>query len=211
MRYWFKYTVYLSITLCICFARADALDDFFRAVAGDDEATVQSLLARGFDPNSVEQTGQGALHVAVRNGSRKAFGALLAHRDTKVDQPNAADETPLMIAALIGDLGAVQGLLERRAQVQRAGWSPLHYAATGPSTEVAALLLKRGADLEARSPNGSTALMMAARYGPERSALMLLEQGADVSRRNDRGLTAADFARLAGRSDLGRRLEPPAR
>ncbi len=55
----------------------------------------------------------------------------------------------------------------------------LHYAATGPSTELLALLLDRGADINALAPNRNTPLMMAARYGPEDSVKLLVQRGAD--------------------------------
>ena len=74
-----------------------------------------------------------------------------------------------------------------------------------------AWLLERGAALEARSPNGTTALMMAARYGNEQSAELLLEKHAIPEARNDHGLTAADFARAAGREALAKRLDSRSR
>ena len=73
--------------------------------------------------------------------------------------------TPLMMAALKGNIAGVKMLLERGAQVNKSGWSPLHYAATGPEPDLVRLLLERGADVDAASPNGTTPLMMAANYG----------------------------------------------
>jgi ankyrin repeat protein len=72
-------------------------------------------------------------------------------------------------------------------------------------------LLGRGATLEAPSPNGTTPLMMAARYGPESTVNLLLSFGASLTARNIQGLTAADFARLGGRDKLAARLTPAAR
>jgi ankyrin repeat protein len=68
------------------------------------------------------------------------------------------------------------------------------------------LLLARGAAIEAPSPNGTTALMMAARYGPEDTVDLLLVRGASLSARNIQGLTVVDFARLGGRDKLASRL-----
>ncbi|MNC96496.1 Ankyrin repeats (3 copies) [compost metagenome] len=70
------------------------------------------------------------------------------------------------------------------------------------------LLLARGAPIDARSPNGTTPLMMAARYGAIDAADLLARRGADRTLRNDRGLNAADFAAGAGRDDLAQRLQP---
>ncbi|UUX94290.1 ankyrin repeat domain-containing protein [Aquabacterium sp. J223] len=64
------------------------------------------------------------------------------------------------------------------------------------------LLIERGADLNARSPNGSTPLMMAAGYGSVTAAELLLARGADPRLANDLDLDAADFARRADRVRL---------
>ena len=91
---------------------------------------------------------------------------LLASPALNIDATNAMGETPLMMAALKGRLDWAKKLMERGAKVQKPGWSPVHYAATGPSTELLAMLLDRGADINALAPNRNTPLMMAARYGP---------------------------------------------
>jgi ankyrin repeat protein len=74
-----------------------------------------------------------------------------------------------------------------------------------------ALLLDRGAPIEALSPNRTTPLMMAAGYGAEANVDLLLARGADPKRRNDRDFDAAAFARQAGRDFLLKRLETPSR
>jgi hypothetical protein len=93
--------------------------------------------------------------------------------------------------------------------VNKPGWSPLHYAATGPDPKIVELLLDRGAVVDADSPNRSTPLMMAARYGKEGSVKLLLARGADPKRTNDLNQTAADFARSAGRESLAAQLATP--
>ena len=124
-----------------------------------------------------------------------------------VNAVNASGETPLMMAALRGDLDWARRLIERGAKVHQDGWSPLHYAATGPEPKIVVLLLDRGAPIDARSPNRSTPLMMAARYGAEANVDLLLARGADKRLRNDRDLDASEFAKLAGRDFLVSRLE----
>ena len=74
-----------------------------------------------------------------------------------------------------------------------------------------ALLLERGAQIEALSPNRTTPLMMAARYGPEAAVDLLLARGASLKARNDSALGAVDFALLAGREALAQRLQAAAR
>ena len=127
------------------------------------------------------------------------------------DATTAADETALMVAALRGNLEWTRRLLDLGAALNRPGWTALHYAASGPDLMVLKLLLERGAQIDALSPNRSTPLMMAAGYGPHESALWLLAGGASRLLRNDRDMSAADFARSVGRDGLALQLEPPAR
>ena len=203
--------VHLFAATAIFPAHADAYDDFFKAVELDDSSTVGRLLLRGFDPNAIDRRGRSAIVFALVSDSARAFELLIAHPETRVDAANAAGETPLMMAALRGNLGAVRSLIERGAQINRPGWSPLHYAASGPEPKVLQLLLERGADIDARAPNGNTPLMMAARYGAVDGAQVLLSRGADPRLRNAAGMTAADLARVAERDRLADRLERAAR
>src|SRR5882762_8303366 len=203
----FKYVIYLISAIGASSANGASYDDFFRAVNVDDVSTVQALIQRGFDANSRDDKGQTGLFLALKGGSFKAADALLKAPGIDVNALNEAGESALMIAAIRGEADWSQRLLDRGAQVDKKGWSPLHYAASGPQTSVVKLLLDRGAPIDAGSPNGSTALMMAAQYGSEASVDLLLSRGADAKIKNDRGLTAADFARLAKRETLAAKLD----
>ena len=204
-----KYLTYLILVIGFSSAMAGAYEDYFKAVSGNDAGVVQGLLARGFDPNSRDEKGQTALYLALREASFKVAEVLLAHPDLRQDLPNSVGESALMMAALKGHVGWVKRLLDRNARMEGLeplAWTALHYAASGPEPQTVQLLLAQGAKANARSPNGSTPLMMAARYGAEPSVDLLLQQGADAKVKNDAALTAADFARLAGREALARRL-----
>ena len=126
---------------------------------------------------------------------------LLDWPKTDVEARSAQDESPLMIAALKGDRGAVEKLLARDAAVNKTGWTPLHYAATGGHLEIIRLLLEQHAYIDAESPNGSTPLMMAARYGSIDAVKLLLEEGADPTLKNEQALSAVDFAKAADRGE----------
>ena len=202
----FKYIVYAAVLLGVSFAKAGSYNDFVSAVQRDNPAQLQALLARGFDPNTVDPEGRSGFAAALRADSIKVANLLVAHPDFDVNATNAAGESPLMLAAIKGEVALSRRLLERGARLDLPGWTPLHYAASGPSTELVALLLERGASIDAVSPNGSTPLMLAARYGAIDSAELLLARGADPRRRNQRDRTAADFAAEAGRNALAQAL-----
>lgn len=199
---YFKSAIYLIVAVCFSAATAGSYVDFFRALQIDNVDTVRQLLAAGFDPNSRSEKGQPALLLAMREESFKTAALLLAQPGLDVDATNAADETALMIAALKGHADWCRRLIERGAKVNREGWTPLHYAAAGPQTQAVALLLERGAVIDARAPNGNTPLMMAAMYGTEDTVKLLLAHGADPRLRNARGLTAVDLAHATGREFL---------
>lgn len=211
MRNCFKYIAYLIVATCFSAAHADDKVSFFRAINIDNVSTVSSLLAAGFDPNTLDEKGQLPLYVALREEAPRVVKALLAQPGLKADATNAAGETPLMMAALRGNAEAAAELINKGAAVNRSGWTPLHYAASSSFETVVKLLLDKGAALEAESPNKTTPLMMASRYGSEAVAQLLLARGASPKARNDQNLGAADFARLAGRESWARKLDEAAR
>jgi uncharacterized protein len=202
--------VYLFTAIGFCSVIAGPNDAFFQAVATDNASAISTLFLRGADPNVRDDRGQLALVLALRDGQFRAADQLLSHPDLKVDLTNTAGETALMMAALKGRVDWMRRLLARGAAVDRAGWSPLHYAAAGPGTAAVQLLLEQGAALDARSPNGTTPLMMAARYGSEDAARLLLARGADPRLKNELELDAAAFARQAAREPLAAALQQAA-
>jgi len=197
VRNYIKFILYLFVITGFSATRSDTYVDFFRAVSADNASTVAELLAKGFDPNTPNESGQVALYIAMREDSPKVAAVLLASPKLNVDAANAVGETPLMMAALQGRLDWARKLIDRGAKVQKPGWSPVHYAATGPNTELLAMLLDRGADINARAPDMNTPLMMAVRFGPEDSVKLLVRRGAEKSYINERNLTAAELARHA--------------
>jgi ankyrin repeat protein len=213
MRNYLRFVAYLVLTIGFSVAKAGAYEDFFRAVVLDNARGVEGLLQRGFDPNARDENGQTPLYLSQREGALKVAEVLLAHPQIRIDLPNAAGETALMMAALRGQSAWIDRLIQRGARVDGAteggapGWTALHYACAGPEAQAVLLLLGRGARIDARSPNGTTPLMMAARYGSEAAVDVLLKQGADARLRNDLQLSAADFAQQGGREALAARLK----
>jgi ankyrin repeat protein len=174
---------------------------FFRAVQTDDASTVKSMLAKGFDPNRQNPVGgEPALVLALREGSMRVFQVLLDHPGIQLEAPAANGNTALMMAAFKRNRPAAEALVARGAAVNRPGWTPLHYAAASGDEDIARLLIKRGAKVDALSPPASgayTPLMMAAREGHPDMAAFLTSQGANPKLTNTEGLNAAQLAERA--------------
>jgi len=169
---------------------------FFRAVQIDDDRTVKAVLARGLDPNLHDpERGETGLIIAMRNDAMRVAKLLLAQPGLKVDEQSPNGNTALMMAALQKNKPAVLALLEKGAQVNRPGWTALHYAAAAGDLDIMKLLLERHAYIDAASPTGTTPLMLAAREGQEDAVRLLLEDGADATLK-DRAWreNAAEFA-----------------
>ncbi|MGQ0710798.1 MAG: ankyrin repeat domain-containing protein [Rhodoferax sp.] len=182
-------------------ATAGAYDDFFRAIHADNPIAVRALVDRGFDPNTVDSDGLPALLLAFKLKTYAAAQALLAAPGIQVEVRTRQDESALMLAALAGQRALCERLLQLEADVNKTGWAPLHYAAAGGHADIIALLLEHHAYIDAESPNGTTPLMMAARYGTHQAVQALLAAGADASLKNQLGLSALDFARIGKQPD----------
>ncbi len=201
MRIYFRRFLYLIVLFGFSCASASSYDDFFVAIKQDDAPTISALLGRGFDPNTPSPDRFDGLYLALREGTLKAAQALVDWPKTNVDTRTAQDETPLMMAALKGHLPIARRLIDRGADVNKTGWTPLHYAATSGHAAMIEVLLENHAYIDAESPNGTTPLMMAAQYGTPAAVKLLLDGGADATLKNQLGLTAVDFATQGSRKD----------
>ena len=202
---YFKKLPYLLVFICFSTAHAGSFEDFFSAIQRDDARALTALLQRGFDPNTRDAKGQPGLLLAVREPAPNALRVLLNAKNIQVEARNSQDESPLMMAAIRGQLDIARQLIDKDADVNKPGWAPLHYAVSssqGDALGVAKLLLDNSAYVDAASPNGTTPLMMAAMYGSPEAVKLLLEESADPTLKNQLGLTAIDFARRANRNDV---------
>jgi ankyrin repeat protein len=211
LRKYFKLFLYLYVFTYSFIAQAGSYEDFFQAIHRDDADTIAALLQRGFDPNTPDPQGRHGLVIALNEPSQRVIDLFLATPATRVDQRSPQDETPLMLAALHGQLDIVQKLIAREADVNKTGWTPLHYAAMNKHLKVIALLLEHHAYIDAESPNGTTPLMMAAQYGNALTVKLLLEAGADATIRNQQRLSALDFAHKGEREDSAALIEAAVR
>lgn len=184
-------------------ANADTVEDFFRAVANDNADGVRRYLQDGLNPNVTEKyRGNNGLIVALFEGSANVFDVLLNAPGIDVDAKANNGNTALMIAAYKGKLPAVLALLKKGAAVNRADWTPLHYAAAGGRDDIVRLLLEKGAEIDARSPNRTTPLMIAAYEGHDSTVKLLLERGANIMLTNESGMSPIDYAKHFDRQDI---------
>jgi len=182
--------------------QAAPIDSLIKSVKFDDVDGVNKLLAKGMDPNSVDNQGIPLLVLAAREKSDKVGAALLANPKTNIEIEDKAGENALMMAALGGDLTFVNLLLAKDAEVNKKGWAPLHYAAANGHDDIVKVLLDHSAYVDAGSPNGTTPLMMAARGGHVSTVKLLLDNGADLTMKNQIGMTALDFAKTYKEPDV---------
>lgn len=201
---YFRLFLYGLVFYGFSLASAGSYEDFFKAIKQDDAKTMQSLLQRGFDPNTLDPEARHGLTMAVAEPSLKVAEVLIQAKGINVNFLNSADESALMYAALKGQLALAKLLISKDADVNKTGWTPLHYAATNGHVDVIQLLLDNHAFVDAASPNGSTPLMLAAQYGTPQAVKLLLDEGAEPLQKNEQGLTPIDFARRASRIDAER-------
>ena len=119
--------------------------------------------------------------------------------------------TALHFASHFGSTGAMSALLEGGANIEAVTCNfltnmPLHAAAAGGRIEACRLLLRSGADPNAKQHGGFTALMTAAFQNNRALAELLIARNANVDLRNDEGKTAADVAAGLGNMELAARL-----
>ncbi len=199
--------VLIGFIFTTAYSWAGSYEDYFKAVQFDDVNTVRALLQRGFDPNTVNPAGLSGLMLAVQEPSLKVAQLLLNWPKVKAEVRNDKDESVLMLAALKGYLPLVKRLVELDADVNKPGWTPLHYAASTGQVAVIEFLLENSAYIDAESPNGSTPLMMAAMYGSPESVKVLIQAGADLNVKNQLGLTALDFSVRGNRQNAKELIE----
>ena len=110
----------------------------------------------------------------------------------------AADNDALLIAVRNGRYPMAAALLESGLDVnvrsRRTGESSLHIASKRGHVEVLKLLIRWGADLEARDKRLRTPLHLACKYGGREGVVYLLDVGATVSPQDQEGWTPLHFA-----------------
>lgn len=159
-----------------------------RVVQEDNPELVLSLIQDGADVNAAIDNGITPLHIATGEGHLEVVRVLLEHgADPNVQQVRGG--TPLHIAVQEGHLEIIKLLLEKGADpniADKTGVRPLHTLclknkiAEEQLTDVAEWLLDAGAEIDAVSEDGSTALQAACDYEHPELVALLLAKGANT-------------------------------
>jgi ankyrin repeat protein len=125
----------------------------------------------------------GQMMDALRRGDRAAFQKLIHDQRSHVNKKGPAGSTPLMYAALYGDVDSVRQLLKMGADPNLqndAGATALMWATD--NLEIVTELAAHGADVNAKSADSRTPLLVASgRYGAAPVVKFLLDHGANPS------------------------------
>jgi ankyrin repeat protein len=127
---------------------------------------------------------------AIRNNDLPLLRGLLKTAD--VSTKDQRGTTPLMYAAAYGSLDAMKALLSAGADVKaKNAFDATALLWSANDLAKVRLLVAKGADVNARSKQGRTPLIVAASYdGGSEVVKFLLEKGADISARDGAGSTA---------------------
>ena len=125
-----------------------------------------------------------------------------------------ADTKVVMIAIELGHVDSVREMTGfpsvKINAYDEEKFTLLHHAAYHGRREIAAILIDKGADINAHGPDGSglTPLHVAAMTGQREVIELLISRGADVNARPDQGgTTPYEAAIIAGQMDILSLLE----
>jgi ankyrin repeat protein len=195
---------------------SDDIPDLHMAAMIGDAPTVKAIIGRGVDPNQRDSHGE----TPLMNAPTLEVVSLLLESGADVNARNPEGTTALMKASFQGAWMIVDELLKKGADVNASGGPSRMTALIGASlsgrdgrvyeyhsgrvqegfsslgsTHIVQALVRHGANVNARSKWGSTALMEASANGHINIVKFLLSQGAKKNLKDDHGKTALIYAR----------------
>jgi ankyrin repeat protein len=163
-------------------------------------AIVEALIEAGAKPDAVNGKGERALDAAVVQSNIPLLNLLLNH-NVSIEQPNNDGLTPLMEALVVGNLETVKLLLDHKANPNartKDGATPLAFllifneqselvqimTRTATKRILFETLVGAGADVKAKTTDGTGLLTLASQGGNVECARLMLEKGADINERS---------------------------
>jgi ankyrin repeat protein len=187
----------------------------YAAVSENRFETAKWLLENGADLKRPDPKSITPLRYAIRLGNREMVSLLIKHGADPNHMPekttSGGDDTPLIEAIEKGDPRMVTTLLEAGADIDAKGSfgrTPLENACGKNAVAIMELLIRKGADVNARvKEQNGTVLMSAAANNRVDAAKLLLARGANVNLKDDRGITAMGYAKIWKRQAIVELLE----
>ena len=140
---------------------------------------------------------------AAQGGDTDIISLIHTHLPN-IESKSGEGDTPLMVAAFCGNFHAVKWFLEKGAtvtSVESNGWNILHCAAQGSDPDTIDLILTHLPDIESKTANGETPLIIAVLHGKLQGVKCLLERGANPSAKDNDGQGSLHHA-LSSDSDI---------
>jgi quinoprotein dehydrogenase-associated probable ABC transporter substrate-binding protein len=161
------------------------------AVMRDSVPTIKVLLDAGAKVEELGPQGFRPLALAIGESKYESAKALM-DAGADVNVPSGSEAlTPLMIASA------------QSAPAEGARFLP---GSTRP-IDIAKSLIDRNADVNAKSSNGMTALMIAAAHNNPPMIGLLMESGADPDAKNNQGQTASEVAQINGNLEAAQAIK----
>ncbi|KAJ5514961.1 hypothetical protein N7463_004513 [Penicillium fimorum] len=184
---------------------------FHLAAHFDLNRLVEKLLGQGYDPNATDMSGHTPLSLAVRRGNASVVTALIK-AGASVNTVDNSGRAPLHWAIRHRRFDVFELLLDQQnidVNVSDARWlhfTPLMLAAAGDLVDYLAPLLdaeEHDVKKQCRSPDGGTALILAAYNGATDAVKLLLAYpGIEINHGDASGTTALTHAAQEGYYDI---------
>ena len=165
---------------------------------------VNWFLEKGATVPCEDNRGWNTLHIATSSGDTDIIDLIHTHLPN-VDSKTNEGYTPLMVVAFNGKLPVVKWFLEKGATVtlkDKAGWNMLHFAAKGGDTDILDLIHTHLPNVDSKTNEGYTPLMVVAFNGKLPVVKWFLEKGATVTLKDKAGWNMLHFAAQGGDTDI---------
>jgi len=177
------------------------------------DKTIELLIELGADPNKKDGNGITPIAAAIMRDHVASIEALI-EKGAELEVPGQQGFHPLALAIAENKYESAKALMQGGADVSltsgEEGLTPLMIVAaqTGPAegsiflpgstrpTDLAKVLIEKGANVDAQAHNGMTALMIAASNNSAPMIGLLMDAGSDPGLKNAQGQTAEDVAEL---------------